>query len=431
MSKVVISNQKLYLEANPETGKIVGYQVKGLCGTKVEFDFDISELAFCHSRTTLLGKKCIVFGCHVGKYVSFKESASAIQPLEDLILRSTTKINAVDSFYHIKKAWFSEYSLWANKTHVIHLKFGLLGDPEVNSVTCEEVVFFNKKQSLCCKPELYFGYHNQISCEAPDSEFSSKLYDYLIANGAKVGQDVDSVYQPVFSFNPLNWFINESISFNKEAIIYTIKKSRSIDTMYLPFKDIKMVYTTSGLFTRKLTIVGEMHVVTRRRFCRGVIGKLMAELKALGVNTKAEGVSFKTSSLWFRWLAFWRKDATLTIGEKNLFISPGKWGGVYKRVPIHDPILMKNYLDENATEEELLEDDNRDKELVAVSKGAVVEAKFKKKSCFSIFGTLMIDYDMGASIRKDQKEAVTYGRIVIGRIRSSRASDAISLIERK
>ena len=428
MSKIVISGKKLHLEADTETGKIAGYQVNGfLCSaSKLEFEYEISKLTFCHSRKTVLGKKVIAFGYDSNQFLCFKESAEAVQPLEDLILQSATKMNALGSFSNISRGFFSDDCLWANNDTVIHLNMKCC-NYELEHVTCEEVAFFNIQKGIFKKPKLYFGYINQIACKAPDSEFSNRLLEHVKKNDAKIGKQVGEVYKDSSVFS----FTHETIAFNDEAIIYNQTKLCSSDTMYIPFDKIGLVYASSGMLSKHLTIVGEMHVVTKKKFRNAVLKQLLEELKKAGVSVSVEGESFKTSRLWFRWLAFWRKDATLTIGEKNLFISPGKWGGVYKGAPINDPILMKNYLDENATEEELLEDDSRDKELVMVSKGAVVEAKFKKKSCFSIFGTLMIDYNMGASIRKDQNEAVTYGRIVIGRIRSPRASDAISLIESK
>lgn len=428
MSKVVISGKKLHLEADAETGKIAGYQVNGfLCfASKREFEYEISKLTFCHSRKTVLGKKVIAFGYDSNQFLCFKESAEAVQPLEDLILQSATKMNALGSFSNISRGFFSDDCLWVNNDSVVHLNMKCCSH-KLEHVTCEEVAFFNIKKRLILKPQLYFGYMNQIACKAPDSEFSRRLLEHVKKNGAKIGKQIGEIYKDSSIFS----FTHETIAFNDEAIIYNLTKLCSSETMYIPFDKIGLVYASSGMRTKHLTIAGEMHVVTKKKFKNAVLKQLIGELKKAGVSVSVEGESFRTSRLWFRWLAFWRKDATFTVGEKNLFISPGKWGGVYKGAPINDPILMKNYLDENSTEEELLENDTRDKELVMVSKSAVVKAKFKKKSFFSIFGTLMVDYDMGSSIRKDQSEAVTFGRIVIGRIRSSHANDAISLIESK
>lgn len=428
MSKVVISGKKLHLEADAETGKIAGYQVNGfLCfASKREFEYEISKLTFCHSRKTVLGKKVIAFGYDSNHFLCFKELAEVIQPIEDLILQSSTLMNAPGSFYNVSRGLFSDDCLWVNNDSVVHLNMKCCSH-KLEHVTCEEVAFFNIKKRLILKPQLYFGYMNQIACKAPDSEFSRRLLEHVKKNGAKIGKQIGEIYKDSSIFS----FTHETIAFNDEAIIYNLTKLCSSETMYIPFDKIGLVYASSGMQTKHLTIVGDMHVVTKKRFRTTVLKQLMEELKNAGVSVSVEGESFKTSRLWFGWLLFWRKDATLTIGEKNLFISPGKWGGVYKGIPIHDPLLMNNYLDENATEDELLEDSSRDKELVMISKSAVVEAKFKKKSFFSIFGALIVDYDMGSSVRKDQNESVTRGRIVIGRIRSSRASDAISLIENK
>ena len=428
MSKVVISGKKLHLEADTETGKIAGYQVNGFLffASKLEFEYEISKLTFCHSRTKLFGKKVIVFGYDSNQFLYIKESAEVVQSLEDLILQSATKINAPGSFSNVSRGFFGDDCLWANNDTVVHLNMKCCSR-KIEHVTCQEVAFFNIQKGIFKKPKLYFGHINQITCKAPDSVFSNRLLEHVKRNDAKIGKQIGEVYRDSCPFS----FTHETIAFNDEAIIYTQTKLRSSETMYIPFDKIGLVYASSGMRTKHLTIAGEMHVVTKKKFKNAVLKQLIDELKKAGVSVSVEGESFRTSRLWFRWLAFWRKDATLTVGEKNLFISPGKWGGVYKGAPINDPILMKNYLDENSTEEELLENDTRDKELVMVSKSAVVKAKFKKKSFFSIFGTLMVDYDMGSSIRKDQSEAVTFGRIVIGRIRSSHANDAISLIESK
>lgn len=138
-------------------------------------------------------------------------------------------------------------------------------------------------------------------------EDAEKIKQYLLSCGAKLSDDDAVEYKSKFPIlNPFRWFMpRESLRLGKEGIFHTRKTIRKTRTSYIPYEDLK-VFSGFGLFRKKLTLLGDVSVITRERFSKDTF----KEIKEL-VDKRAKVLS-TTGKLY--------RPALLSFKRRNKYI---------------------------------------------------------------------------------------------------------------
>ena len=420
MKEILFQTPKFHLTVTKE-GNIEGFVVKRKGLFKKyhdEFSLEVKSLTFFATFRCAFRKKRVLFGTSAEDCINIKVSADAADTLQKYIKEAQTQMNAADAMNVVTKHLFFSEHLWVNPNSVIFLqrKSFLLNKFELNNVACEDVAFFNVTGSI--KKRIYFGYYDQIDFQSPNSEFADRLHQYLKNHGAKIGERVSAQYNSFFRiskfYNPTYWFTKESLAFTEEAIVYNKKTFAGVDSIYLPYNQISLVFPSKGWFFKRVCIMGEMHVITKQPFKRSVIKKIVELVKQHGINSIAKGITYKPSLLWFRWLRLWERDMRLIIGEKNVYVTPGAMGGLYRGI-FDFSVEMK---DEDWKEQK----NALESTFSVVSTSAIKSATFEKKHFWNLCGLLLIEFEE-QSIRKDQQDVQTAGCIVVRNICAKKGRD--------
>lgn len=400
--------------------------VKQKDGDLCEICIDASQLDYFVTFKCLFGKKRVLFGANQ-QHVNIKLNAQDALNLQSAIESYNPVYLHSDMTAVVKHIFFAE-RLWVNEAYISYVKRKsfLFNKFEVVSVAIPDIAFFNVSVDfMALNKRIYFGYMDQIDIQAPNGEFTNELERYIKSHGAKLGKEICSEYKSSFRWSkfyiPTYWFTREYISFNEEAMLYHRKTFFTQDTMYLPFSKISVILSSKGWLRKRIIVLGEMIVETKQPFNKKVVDTIMTEVRSHGIQSIISGSTFSPSKLWFRWLKTWIiKDVTAIVGDENIYVQPGKMGGIYRGISGFEP---------NDTEGFKSAEDKRCKEFSIVRKGSVTKAEFEKKHFWNITGVVNIVFNE-TSIRKDQQDIQSYGCISIDHIRRSDATDLISMIQK-
>ena len=128
-----------------------------------------------------------------------------------------------------------------------------------------------------------------------------KIKQYLISCGAKLSDDEAIEYKSKFPLlNPFRWFMpRESLRFGKEGIFHTRKTVRKTRTSYIPYEDLK-VFSGFGLFRKKLTLFGDVSVITKERFSNETFKKVKELVDKRAKVLSAVGKLYRPALLSFK-----------------------------------------------------------------------------------------------------------------------------------
>lgn len=127
------------------------------------------------------------------------------------------------------------------------------------------------------------------------------IQQYLIDRGAKLDDNEAVEVKSKFPiFNPFRWFKpREILRFGKEGVFHKVKTFRRSKTSFVPYQDLKVFYAT-GVFNKKLNILGDVTISTKERFPRSVYKDIDKWLKERCKVLTAEGKTYKPSLLSFK-----------------------------------------------------------------------------------------------------------------------------------
>lgn len=127
------------------------------------------------------------------------------------------------------------------------------------------------------------------------------IQQYLTDSGAKLeDEDAVEVKSKFPIFNPFRWFWpREILRFGKEGVTHKVKVFKRTKTSFVPYNDLKVFFAT-GLFSKKLNILGDVTISTKERFPRKTYKEIDNWLKERSKALTAEGKTYKPSLLSFR-----------------------------------------------------------------------------------------------------------------------------------
>ncbi len=116
--------------------------------------------------------------------------------------------------------------LWVSNDCIIRSHNCMGGTESRDIVDIKDVAFFCKTKGAL-NSNIYFGYYDQIDIDGVPHKLADYLENHCKEHGAKIAKDLLHVFKPADSFvkklNPANWFNNEKVVLNDEAIIYYSK----------------------------------------------------------------------------------------------------------------------------------------------------------------------------------------------------------------
>ena len=408
---------------------IKGLKWVGWWRTETE-DFEISQLGYFRIYSGLL-KKYVVFGTDEKSFVISLKAENAAT-LQEIVEAAKPFYMGPDTIFHEVKSYkhpFSGEQLWVNPTYVVYVQHkGFFATFEKEVVQITDVAFYN--QSGIIFKELYFGYLDQIEIALPNKDFIDSFEKYLKNHGAKIGLETGTVYQSKFRmgkfYNPAYWFYKETIAFTDDALVYNFKSFATRDTMYLPYEQISLALPTKGWFTKRIIILGDMHIVTKNPFDKEVVDLIMDELHKHGVSSMAQGESFTPSGLWFEWFYnIFRSPVKAIVTSENLYVVPGRLGGLYRGVQFSADANKEEQKDFLKSAEK-----KRTDTFSLVRIKDICNSEFDKPHFWNLTGTLVLEF-LSTSIRKDQNDIESNGIIVMCNIRKSEARRLVELLGRE
>lgn len=127
------------------------------------------------------------------------------------------------------------------------------------------------------------------------------IQKYLIDNGAKFADNEATEFTSKFPiFKPLRWFQpREILRLGEEGIFHKVKTINRTKTSYIPYEDLK-VFSGSGAFGKKLTILGDVSVITKERFSKQVYKELKGCVEKRSKVLLTEGKLYRPALLSFK-----------------------------------------------------------------------------------------------------------------------------------
>lgn len=361
---------------------------------------NLNSIGFLHAFKRIRGK-IVVFGneelAYTLKLNTQNASAlcSLIEESNPVYLQAETSLHEVSS---IQRLFFKE-RLWINPNYVSYVRRKMFDKFQIDIVKIPDIAFYNQSGILFKK--LYFGYIDQIEIALPEHAFTQYLEEYLKNHGAKIGINVNNIYTGKFRFskfyNPKYWFYRETLSLTDNAILYSLKTFTGRDTIYLPYAQISLAVPTKGVFRKRITILGNMHIITKTSFDKRVVEQIMNNLSAHGINSIAKGNVYEPSLLWFEWLKnIFSPAVQLIVGEENLYVTKGRLGGLYRGVTFGNDVsteIVNEFFKDNKS--------RKNTSFTLIRKTDIKKGEFNKAHFWNLTGTLVLTFE-SHSIRKDQ-----------------------------
>lgn len=228
----------------------------------------------------------------------------------------------------------------------------------------------------------YFGTpSHQAVFLHPKIEHSDRLLNHMKERGAKIGMKSDNEFKDTFwfgkIFKPLLFLRKETIGFNKEGVLYTFKKGKKTETIFLPYDGIKYANLKKGFFhSNNIEIIGEQNIFTHLQFSNKAIKLIKEEL------------------------------ATKNIKQAKLILNPRMILGLFR-----NPLANRSLA---VTDDMVTYTDKKTKNVVVFNFDEINDIAWKKKYFFYFVGYLFIEGSAN-NFRRDQVD-LTENVMVIPKI---------------
>ena len=153
---------------------------------------------------------------------------------------------------------------------------------EVDSTPIREMAFFVQD-----KKQLYCGYHRQISAKINSKSLMSEIHDLCYSQAKRLKESGDTF--------KIGWFHPDYFMLTDSAIVYHRKTFRKDEMAYVPYRRINMLFVSSKLFKKRISIFGEQNIIPKHSLSRKFAKQFISRIKEHNVNIMANGKSYCSS----------------------------------------------------------------------------------------------------------------------------------------
>ena len=299
-------------------------------------------------------------------------------PIKDNLDKVMEFDDSTESLKTFNPKAINKNSLWLLDEYVIYVpeRFVLARDASPVCIPINDVRFSTTSPATKWKiipdgHQTYFGTPQyQAVFKHPKVDHSNKIVDYLKGKGAKIGMESDTEFKDTFwlgkLLKPLLFRRKETIGFNKEGIIYTFKKGKQSETIFLPFEGVKYATLKKGLFrSHHIAIVGEQNIFTKLQFPNEAIQMIKDELD------------------------------TKNVKQASLIVRPRMMLGL-----VNNPLAKRSFA---LLDDKIIFTDKKAKDATVFNFDEVHDIAWKKKYPFFFVGYLFIQ-GSATNFRKDQAD---------------------------